>query len=376
MIELDDHAKALRDHGADLATDLREHAMLVDTDPYDMKPHLDLPAYELIRYFQTPPEFSDGPVRIGRFTYEPRSVLQQVVLTLELAYGDAGMALACPSPSLAGVLVDHLGDDTQREWFHRSAVDSWTFFAVTEPGRGSDATALETRLDKETSNVYRLTGAKRYIGNGERGSLGVVLARTGPGPLSVRAALVQADRPGFHGSNLDMIGLRGACLGEITLDDVEVPAEMLLGRQLPATRRGMWGAIRVFNIMRANVAALAVGTGLALVDLVRAERADAPGSAELAVRLEACRRLVYAAGAAVDHDRDAGTPSSTAKIAATALAREASRWAVRSLGAAALVEIPLLEKWTRDVCAFEFMEGTSDIQRQHVARAYLKGRRQ
>ncbi|MFD1045352.1 hypothetical protein ACFQ1S_07010, partial [Kibdelosporangium lantanae] len=43
---------------------------------------------------------------------------------------------------------------------------------------------------------------------------------------------------------------------------------------------------------------------------------------------------------------------------------------------AALVEIPLLEKWTRDVCAFEFMEGTSDIQRQHVARAYLKGRRQ
>ncbi|MFD1046227.1 hypothetical protein ACFQ1S_11995 [Kibdelosporangium lantanae] len=108
MIELDDHAKALRDHGADLATDLREHAMLVDTDPYDMKPHLDLPAYELIRYFQTPPEFSDGPVRIGRFTYEPRSVLQQVVLTLELAYGDAGMALACPSPSLAGVLVGRI----------------------------------------------------------------------------------------------------------------------------------------------------------------------------------------------------------------------------------------------------------------------------
>ncbi|WP_407939993.1 acyl-CoA dehydrogenase family protein [Micromonospora tarapacensis] len=56
------------------------------------------------------------------------------------------------------------------------------------------------------------------------------------------------------------------------------------------------------------------------------------------------------------------------------LAREASRWAVRSLGPAALVEHPLLEKWSRDVCAFEFMEGTSDIQRQHIVRSYLKGR--
>jgi acyl-CoA dehydrogenase len=203
----------------------------------------------------------------------------------------------------------------------------------------------------------------------------VVLARTGPGPLSVRAALVEASQPGFHSSSLDTIGLRGACLGEITLADVPVPAEMLLGRHLPATRRGMWGAIRVFNTMRANVAALAVGTGLALVDLVRAERPDAPGAAELTARLEACRRLVYAAGTAVDNDRDTGTPSSTVKIAATALAREASRWAVRSLSPVALVDIPLLEKWTRDVCAFEFMEGTSDIQRQHVTRAYLKGRR-
>jgi acyl-CoA dehydrogenase len=376
MFELDDRARALRDAGATLATELRDHAMLVDTDPYDMKPHLDLAAYQLIRQFQTPPRFAGGPLRIGRFSYDPASVLHQVVLTLELAHGDAGTAMACPGPGLAGVLVDHLGDDTQQEYFHRAVADNtWTFFAITEPGRGSDATALETTLTKETPELYRLSGTKRYIGNGSRGDVGVVLARTGPGPLSVRAALVAASQPGFGGSPLDMIGLRGACLGEITLDDVPVPAEMLLGRHLPATRRGMWGAIRVFNTMRANVAALAVGTGLALVDLVRAERPDAPGTAELTARLEACRRLVYAAGAAVDNDREAGTPSSTAKTAATALAREASRWAVRSLSPVALVDIPLLEKWTRDVCAFEFMEGTSDIQRQHVTRAYLKGRR-
>jgi len=122
------------------------------------------------------------------------------------------------------------------------------------------------------------------------------------------------------------------------------------------------------------VAALAVGTGLALVDLVRAERPAAPGTEQMTARMRACRRLVYAAGAAVDRDRDASGAPGLAKNAATALAREASRWAVRSLNAAAVVEFPLLEKWCRDVCAFEFMEGTSDIQRQHITRSYLKGR--
>jgi alkylation response protein AidB-like acyl-CoA dehydrogenase len=150
---------------------------------------------------------------------------------------------------------------------------------------------------------------------------------------------------------------------------------MILGRHLPATRGGLWGALRVFNAMRANVAALAVGTGLALVDLVRAERPQAPGAAGLTARLDACRRLVYEAASVVDRDRDAGGPSSLAKAAATAAAHAAGRWAVRSLGPAALVDHPLLEKWTRDVCAFEFMEGTSDIQRQHITRSYLKARR-
>jgi acyl-CoA dehydrogenase len=245
---------------------------------------------------------------------------------------------------------------------------------MTEPGRGNDASALETRLDRQAAGHYLLRGTKRYIGNGSRGSIGVVFARTGSGPLSIRAALAETPVAGFEATALDMIGLRGACLGEIRLDDVPVPAELVLGRHLPAARRGLWGAVRVFNTMRAHVAALAVGTGLALVDLVRAERPQAPGAADLAARLGACRRLVYAAGAAVDRDRGADGLPSTAKVTATALAREASRWAVRSLNSDAIAEHPLLEKWARDVCAFEFMEGTTDIQRQHVARSYRKGR--
>ncbi|GLH99265.1 acyl-CoA dehydrogenase family protein [Phytohabitans aurantiacus] len=376
MVDLDDRLRALRGVSAELARELRGHALAVDADPYRMEPHLAIGAYGVLRQTMTPRRYTDGPLRVGRFEYPPGSCLDGVVRDVELAYGDAGVLLACPGPGLAGILVDQLADDAQRDHFYGAlATDAaWSFFAVTEPGRGSDASALTTELKRETPDCYRLRGTKRYIGNGSRGGIGVVFARTGSAPLSIRAALVEADMPGFHATGLDMIGLRGACLGEIQLDGVPIPAGMLLGNHLPALRRGLWGAMRVFNTMRAHVAALAVGTGLALVDLVRAERPGAPGIDQLRARLLACRRLVYTAGAAVDRDRDASGPPGVAKNAANALARAASRWAVRSLDPAALLSVPLLEKWTRDVCGFEFMEGTSDIQRQHITRSYLKSR--
>jgi alkylation response protein AidB-like acyl-CoA dehydrogenase len=373
---LDDRLKALRGAAAELAVELRGHALDLDLAPDDLKPHLDVAAFAAMRRLSTPPRHGPEPFTVGRFAYPHGSCLQSLVWMAEFAYGDAGMVLAAPGPSLAGILVEHLGDEEQRERFHRAVSGEavWAFFAVTEPGQGSDAAAMESRLIRDGTDGYRLHGTKKYIGNGARGSVGVVFARTGDGPLSIRAAVVESDAPGFRAEGLDITGLRGAALGEIRMDGVPVAAEQLLGRHLPVTRRGLWGAVRVFNTVRPQVAALAVGTGLACADLVRAERPNAPGADRIRARLEACRDLVYRAGAALDHDPDDGRLPSMAKIAAVAAARETVRWAVRSLGPAALGEHPLLEKWSRDVCAFEFMEGTSDIQRLHVARSRIRQR--
>src|SRR5207245_4931070 len=109
---------------------------------------------------------------------------------LEFAYGDAGMVLAAPGPSLAGILVEQLADDGLRERFYGALADraSWAFFAVTEPGQGSDASAMETALVRESPELYRLHGTKKYIGNGARGTVGAVFARTGPGRLPLRVA--------------------------------------------------------------------------------------------------------------------------------------------------------------------------------------------
>ena len=375
MVGLDERLRALRGAAAETAGELRDHAAALDAAPAEMKPHLGVAAFDLIRRCTTPRRFGD-PLRLGRFDYSAGSPLDTLVWMLELAYGDAGMVLAAPGPSLAGILVDQLGDEEQQESFYRAVAGDavWAFLAVTEPGHGSDAGGMECALRREAPGLHRLDGTKKYVGNGARGDIGVVFARTGGGPLSIRAALVGAGAPGFHTRELDMVGLRGAALGEMRLDGVPVPDERLLARHLPPTRRGLWGAVRVFNTVRPQVAALAVGTGLACVDLVRTERPHAPGLEAVAARLETCRHLVYEAGAALDQDRDAGLLPSAAKIAAVAAARETCRWAVRSLGPAALIDHPLLEKWTRDVCAFEFMEGTSDIQRLHVARARVRRR--
>jgi alkylation response protein AidB-like acyl-CoA dehydrogenase len=375
VVELDERLRALRGAAAETAGELRAHASALDAEPYEMKQHLGVAAFDLIRRCTTPPRFGD-PLRLGRFSYAAGSSLDTLVWMVELARGDAGMVLAAPGPSLAGILVDQLGDERQQEFFHRAVADgtTWAFFAVTEPGRGSDASAMESALTAEAPGLYRLNGTKKYIGNGARGAVGVVFARTGGGPLSIRAALVEAAAPGFRARELETAGLRGAALGEIALADVPVPEERLLAGHLPPTRRGLWGAVRVFNTVRPQVAALAVGTGLACLDLVRTERPNAPGLEAVAARLEACRALTLEAGAALDRDRDDGLRSSAAKIAAVAAAREAGRWAVRSLGPAAQVDHPLLEKWLRDVSAFEFMEGTSDIQRLNVARSVTRGR--
>ncbi len=342
------------------AADLRAMAMAVDADPDDMARHLDSPALRVMRRCDTPAE---------------ATCLARVTRTVELARGDAGVVLAMPGPGLAGIAVDALGSPEQRERFYRkvSRGDTWTFFAMTEPERGNDTAAITALLRRVGAGEYRLHGRKRYIGNGARGGIGVVFARTGPSPLSIRAVLVEPAR-GFSARPLNMVGLRGACLSELAFDGLRVTEDMLLGQHLPRQRGGRWGALRTFHHMRVLVAALAVGTALAVRDLVATARPGAPGLARNGTLLDAAHRLVHDVAAHLDREPDEAYFPSAAKLSAVPLAIEITRWAIAVLGPGSLFEHPLLEKWNRDVRAFEFMEGTTNIQRLHLAQDYLKGR--
>jgi alkylation response protein AidB-like acyl-CoA dehydrogenase len=376
MIELDARLRAVRDVSREAAEQLRSLASAIDADPDAMEAHLDTEVYAMVRTSNTPAKHRESlpgkPLRL----LEEGNCLETVVGTLELARGDAGALLACPSPALAGVIVDLLGDERQRELFYTKLHGgrTWTFFAMTEPGRGSDATAMETRLEPDGAGGWLLRGEKRYIGNGARGGVGVVFARTGRSALSIRAVLVEPRQAeSWHAQRLDMVGLRGAALSALRFDGVPVRGDMLLGEHLPVTRRGIWGAIETFNNMRIQVAALAVGTTLAIAEYVAEHRKSAPGLSVALARAEAARELVYQAAARVLRDPDNSYLSCAAKLGATRLAVQTARWAAGAMGPAGLLEHPLLEKWSRDVCAFEFMEGTGNIQRLHVAKGYQSG---
>ncbi len=380
MIELTDQLRTLRENTREVAVDLRTRALSLDAHPDAMESHLESPVFRSIQIAATPPAYRSGAADPVLGMLEGTSCLQTVVGTMELARGDAGMVLSCPGPALAGVVVQHLGSDEQKEYFYRRLEDlrTWTFFAMTEPGRGNDATEMQTRLDPDGSGGYLLHGRKRYIGNGARGGIGVVFARTGPSPLSIRAALVEPPLPGWSGRRLDMVGLRGAYLSELEFDGVPVARHMLLGQHLSVTQRGMWGAIKTFNSMRVQVSALAVGTALAIWEYVATHRGEVSraGRGGLDVvwaQVEAARQLIYEAAARVDRRPESGYISGAAKLCATRTALRTARWAGAVLGPACLIEHPLLEKWTRDVHGFEFMEGTSNIQRIHVAQGYRSG---
>ncbi|MDT0267365.1 acyl-CoA dehydrogenase family protein [Streptomyces sp. DSM 44915] len=368
MARLTAELRELRAGCRELAGELREIALAVDAEPRDTDRLRANAALELLRVVGTPRRHRAAAVP-GWAEPFADSALARVVGNVELARGDVGALNACAAPSLAGLTVDALGDRDQQDYFYGTLArhGCWTFFGMTEPEHGSDATAMRTRLAGDDAGGYRLHGVKRYVANAVRGEIGVVFARTGPTPLAIRAVLLRRGAPGLGGSDLEMLGLRGARLGELTFDGVPVPAEHLLGRRLPASRRGLWGANRAFGVVRLQIAAQALGAGYAMRDEVRALRPGWDGHRPVTARLDAARELLYDLAAASDADPDDRRPPSLAKLHTAALAVEVGRWAESVLPAGALVERPLLEKWCRDVMAFEFMDGTSHMLRLTVA---------
>src|SRR5258708_10429090 len=140
-----------------------------------------------------------------------------------MAYGDAGFLLTMPGPSLSGVLIQALGDDEQQAVFRRTVVERRcrTFFAVTEPERGSDAGNLATRL-----TGGRLSGEKLLFGNGAVAPIGTVLARTGDGPLDTVAVLLLPEMgrsDAVPASGLDMFAMQRPRLPRLWLGLLEAP---------------------------------------------------------------------------------------------------------------------------------------------------------
>lgn len=381
VAELDERHRLLREYCRELAAALRPHALTVDRDPAAIATLLDLPVVRLSARMQIPAPYSRAPLMLGSERFYLTSPLERTIFCEAVAWADLGIMLALPGASMCGVLVDAIGDDEQKEWFYGRLLDrpTWTFFALTEPSGGSDAGAMRTRLHKAPGrDELVLDGAKRYVSNAVRASLGAVFFRDRPGPLGVGAALVETSAPGFSATAIDTLAVRGAQLGAITLDSVPVAPGQILGRHLSPVRRGSLGWMRTFNLLRPTVASMAVGLAQAAHDYVVASRRtlhrhEHARLDQLNRRIESVRQLARQAAIAVDLDPGNGHLGSAAKRYASVLADQAAREALTYFGSGARLEHPLLDKLIRDASALEFMEGTSNIQRLNLAGAVTRG---
>ena len=370
----------LRSLGREYAAALRDTALDFDADP-GLAPRLLVQRLPWRQLMGLPPAYNPDPLRVrGRAAYLD-SCQQQVVMFEELSRADAAAVLALPGPSMSGLVVAELGDEAQRDryWQLLAEEPTWTFFAMTEPAHGSDPGGMDTTLRPGATGALVLNGVKRFVGNGARARAGVVFARRHPGPLGIAAVLLDPARLGFASVPLETLGLRALQLSELRMRDVPVAPGDLLGRTKSGTRQGMWAATRTFNRYRPVVSCFALGVAQAAYDYVLDNRRELRSAERQLLstfdgRLHGVRALIAAAAAAADRSPGDGALASAAKIRAVRLAQEITTTALPLLGPGPRWEHPLLDKLARDARGFEFMEGTSSVQRLTLAQGYLQGR--
>ncbi|KKD06162.1 acyl-CoA dehydrogenase family protein [Streptomyces sp. WM6386] len=233
--------------------------------------------------------------------------------------------------------------------------------------------------ESDGSSRWRLSGEKCWISNAPEADFYTVFARTTPGAgaRGVTAFLVPADRPGLTGTALDMLSPHP--IGALGFDAVPVTADDVLGEP----DRGFRVAMGTLNLFRPSVGAFAVGMAQAALDATLAHTAqrDAFGGklkdlqtvahrvAELALRTDAARLMVYAAATAYDEDApDVPKRAAMAKLLATETAQYVVDAAVQLHGARALQRGHLLEHLYREVRAPRIYEGASEVQRGIIAK--------
>ncbi|WP_416292495.1 acyl-CoA dehydrogenase family protein [Paenibacillus illinoisensis] len=364
------------------AAELREIGLVIDREPERITEFTNLESIRTINRMMIPPEYGGEPiVTVGQERYYGLSCLERVIAIEQLSAGDAGVFLGSPGPSMSSVIISALADPQQKERYYSHFLKgtAWSFFALTEPEKGSDATEIGTRISRNGEGRLELNGQKFYIGNGHRASIGLVFAQTNRTPLGIQIALVDKSIRGFTAKPLDTMGVRGVQLSHLTFDACQLEEHDIIGRHLSPTKRGLWGALQTFHRMRPGVAALALGVAQAAFDYVREQRSffkerEKLELEQIEMRLHALRSMIRSAAAEIDADVQKGYLASLSKIRAGALAEEATELALDLMGRGSMHEHPLLNKWYRDARAFEFMEGTTSIQKINVFQAYANGK--
>jgi alkylation response protein AidB-like acyl-CoA dehydrogenase len=323
------------------------------------------------------------PEEYGGSGLDPLSV---AVVLEALGYGcrDGGLVFAVCAHLLACVVPiwKHGSEEQKRRYLPRLC--DGTLIAVngmTEPQTGSDAFAMSTRAVRD-SGEFRLNGTKTFSSNGPVADLALIYALTDESKGyhgGVTAFLVERDTPGFAaGQKFEKLGLRTCSISELVLQDVRLPESSVLG--------GVGGGGTIFaesmDWERALLGASHIGTMQRLLDqaiehartrsqfgqLIGKYQAVSHRIANIKVRLDAARLLAYRAASRLDKSRDAGMDASIAKLFVSEALVQSALDAVQILGGYGFMADYEVERVLRDSIGSTLYSGTSEMQRNIIAR--------
>jgi len=309
-----------------------------------------------------------------------------VIATEEIARGCGGTsAIYLASVSLSCYPIFKFGGEEQKRRFvvPLARGDKLACFGLTEPSAGSDAFALRTTAAKRGGH-YVVDGTKVFITNGAEADTAVVFATTDKSlrHKGIVALVVEKGTPGFSiGKKEKKLGIRGSSTAELIFEGCKVPADNLLGME----DEGFKVAMGAIDSSRISVAAQAVGIARAALEAAlsytqsRQQFGQAISGfqavqwmlADMATEIDAARLLTYRAAYLKNQGLSFVKESAMAKLFAAETAMKATTKAVQLHGGYGYVKDYPVERFFRDAKITEIYEGTSEMQRQTIARQLL-----
>lgn len=315
-------------------------------------------------------------------------ILTYAVAMEEISKVDASCGITMSvHNSLCCPCINDFGTEEQKEKYLRPLVDgTWSgCFSLTEPGAGTDASGAKTIAEKtEDGKYYILNGQKVFATNGGFADVYVVFALTDKtkGPKGMSAFIVEKGTPGvIVGENIKRMGIRAASNVELAFVDCKIPAENLLGKE----GKGYGIAMGALAGGRIGIAAQATGIAQgALNEAIKYSKErkqfGKPISSfqhtqfqcvEMQTRIDAARLLTWRAAKAKD-DHENYTPlSAMAKLYASQVAVDVTRFAVQLMGGYGYSREYPVERMYRDAKITEIYEGTSEAMKMVAGGAVM-----
>jgi len=314
------------------------------------------------------------------------SNVDYVIILEEISKVDpsVGLVVAAHNSLCSNHLNLFANEEQKRKYLIRLAsgqtLGAW---GLTEPGAGSDAAAIKTKAVKK-GNHWLLNGSKLFITNGTLAEILVVMAVTDPkkGREGISAFILEKGMKGFSpGKKEDKLGIRAADTSELIFEDVEVPAENLVGEE----GKGYKQAMTILDGGRVSIAGFSLGIAAGALESslkyakerIQFEQPIANFQAiqwmlaDGFTELEAARLLTYRAAFLEDQKKKIPKESAMAKLFASELAVKASSMAVQIFGGYGFTKDYPVEKFYRDSKLATIGEGTSEIQRWIIAQKIL-----